>query len=103
MNITKHGVNSREELMPETFKCEHCGCEFSANYDEYYVRRGSQITSATSTTYIYRSTVVDVYVCSCPECHKIITKETQRVVEDPTITLTCEGKHEYKNCEQDLH
>lgn len=79
MVITKHGENAKENLMTEKFKCEQCGCEFSADYDEYYVSRGSSITSSSSLTYVYTTTVTDTYVCSCPECHKIVIKtEDQR-------------------------
>lgn len=88
MNITKHGVLSRDELNTETFKCKECGCEFTADYDEYYVEKGSCFTTSSSLVYTYTATATDTYVCSCPECHKIVTKTKQRTVENPAITLT---------------
>ena len=88
MNITKHGVNARDELMIEEFKCKNCGCEFAVDYDEYYVEKGSCFTTSSSLVYHYSTKVTDVYICSCPECHKIVTKTKERIVENPTITLT---------------
>lgn len=87
MRIRKHG-NNNDDLNTEDFKCENCGCEFSADYDEYYVEKGTTFTSSASTWYVFSSTVTDIYACSCPECHKIVTKTKQRTIENPTITLT---------------
>lgn len=87
MNITKHGENSKDKTMPEEFKCGQCGCEFTADYDEYYVEKESCWTASASTTYVYKATVTDNYICSCPECHKIVVKEKSRLIENPTITL----------------
>ena len=88
MNITKHGSCTEVELKKEEFRCEQCGCEFTADYDEYYVEKGSCFTTSSSLTYTYLTTVTDTYVCSCPECNKIVVKTKQRTVENPTITLT---------------
>ena len=88
MNITKHGSCTEVELNTEEFKCEQCGCEFTADYDEYYVEKGSCFTTSSSLWYVYRTNVVDTYVCSCPECNKIVVKTKQRTVENPAITLT---------------
>lgn len=86
MNIIKHGNCSKEELKPEEFRCEQCGCEFSADYDEYHIHKGSQFLSPSTNTYVYSCKVTDNYVCSCPECHKIVVKEKERTVETPCIT-----------------
>ena len=86
MKIIKHGVNDREELNTEEFKCKECGCEFTADYDEYYIHKGSQFSFPSTNTYVYSCKVMDHYVCSCPECHKIVIKEKERTVENPCIT-----------------
>lgn len=89
MNIKKHGCNPKEEQQTEEFKCEQCGCEFAAGYDEYYVERGSAWSGNYSGfSYTYSSYVTDKYICSCPECNKIVIKEKQRVVETPSISVT---------------
>ena len=88
MNITKHGNNTKEELNTEQFKCEQCGCEFTADYDEYYVEKGSCFTTSSSLVYTYYTNVTDTYACSCPECHKIVTKTKTRLASNPSITLT---------------
>ena len=88
MNITKHGEDSKEKLMTEEFECERCGCKFTADYDEYYVEKGTCFTTSASLTYTYSAKVTDIYVCSCPECHKIVTKTKERINENPCITLT---------------
>ena len=89
MNIKKHGCNQKEEQQTEEFKCEQCGCEFSAGYDEYYVERGSTWSGNYSVlSYTYSSYVTDKYICSCPECNKIVIKEKQRMVETPSISVT---------------
>lgn len=87
MNIIKHGaVASMADV--KTFKCGQCGCEFTADYDEYYLNKGSCFTSSSSLSYTYSTKVTDVYACSCPECHKIVTKEEERTIETPCITAT---------------
>ena len=90
MNIFKHGENTPLELKTEEFKCAQCGCQFTADYDEYYISKGSFITGlgSSSTYYTYTTNVTDTYICSCPECHKIVTKTKQRTVANPSITLT---------------
>ena len=88
MNIIQHGNESPEELNTEEFECGQCGCRFTADYDEYYVEKGSCFTTSSSLTYTYVATITDTYVCSCPECHRIVVKTKQRVNEHPTITLS---------------
>lgn len=93
MNILKHGENMSLELKTEEFKCKRCGCQFTADYDEYYVSKtdGSFLKGLgiSTTYYTYATSVTDVYICSCPECHKIVTKTKQRTVTNPdNITLT---------------
>ena len=88
MNIIKHGEQASDNLMTEEFECGQCGCKFTADYDEYYVENGSSFTTSSSLTYTYLTTIIDKYVCSCPECHKIVVKTKQRLNENPTITLT---------------
>ena len=88
MNVLKHGVNAETELKKEIFTCEQCGCEFAADYDEYYVNKGSSISGISTTVYTYSSKIIDVYICSCPECHKILTKNKERIIETPIVTYT---------------
>jgi hypothetical protein len=88
MNIIKHGEQAQAELMTENFKCDQCGCEFSADNDEYYVEKGSCFTTTSSLVYMYTATVTDTYVCSCPECHKIVTKTKERTIANPCCTVT---------------
>ena len=92
MNIEKHGVVPKNELNTEHFKCENCGCEFYANFDEYYIKKGSDFPrnnyDISSSVYVYKVTVTDNYICSCPECHKIVIKTKSRLKENPAITLT---------------
>lgn len=88
MNITKHGAESKKELMTEEFECKRCGCKFTADDDEYYVEKGTCFTTSASLTYTYSAKVTDIYVCSCPECHKIVTKTKERINENPCITVT---------------
>ena len=95
MNITKHGAESKEELMTEEFECKRCGCKFTADDDEFYVEKGTCFTTSVSLTYMYSAKVTDIYVCSCPECHKIVTKTKERINENPCITLTSNNKTEY--------
>lgn len=89
MDILKHGKFEKEEdSAVETFKCHYCGCEFSAKTDEYYIDKASEfdvdkygITSGTS--YVYSTMVMDTYVCSCPECHKIVKRSVERTIVNP--------------------
>lgn len=88
MKITKHG-ESKEKWGLEEFKCGNCGCEFTVDTDEYYVDQGSYgYTHLTSSTYLCQNYLTDTYVCSCPECHKIVTKSKSKSIEIPNITLT---------------
>ena len=89
MKITKHGdIVAEKELGKESFTCANCGCEFTADYDEYYIEKGTCITTSSSLSYTYSTNVTDKYICSCPECHKIVTKSKSRIAESPVITLT---------------
>ena len=100
MNIIKHGEEAKENLMTEEFECGQCGCKFTADYDEYYVEKGSSFTTSGSTYYTYNATVTDTYVCSCPECHKIVVKTKQRLYHAPNITLSGTDMSQYvpDNC-----
>ena len=86
MIITKHGKTAEHESVE--FICSKCGCVFSATFDEYYIDKGSAFSSLTTTNYVYRSTVTDYLVCSCPECHKIVVNKEERTIENPTISLS---------------
>ena len=86
MKITEHG-DKKYDRRPEEFKCRNCGCEFTADGDEYYLKKGLPCNSLSTTSLVYQATVVDTYVCSCPECHKIVIKEKNRDIDSPTITL----------------
>ena len=66
MNIIKHGNSAKDVLNTEEFRCEQCGCEFSADYDEYYVEKGSCFTTSSSMSYVYSAVVTDIYICCCP-------------------------------------
>ena len=87
MNINKHGVIKKEDLNTEEFKCEQCGCEFTADYDEYYIEKGTCFTTSSVLTHTYSSTVTDTYICSCPECHKVVAKTKTRI-ESSQVTLS---------------
>lgn len=86
MKITKHGKKAdKVRAGIEEFSCEKCGCEFEAKEDEYYVDNDSSGWNGyLSTTYISTS---KTYVCSCPECHKIVRK----VKYVPGYKITCNG------------
>lgn len=87
MKITKHGI--KHEQAVETFKCESCGCEFSAKKDEYYIDYdGASYTSFVNTCSISYTTK-DYLVCSCPECHKIVKKirERDNYIKSSSITV----------------
>ena len=88
MNVTKHGKIEMKLIDAEDFKCGNCGCEFYADEGEYYVEKGTCFTTSSTLTYTYCTNVTDTYVCSCPECHKIVTKTKQRTISNPTITLS---------------
>ena len=83
MNITKHGCIDYPKNIEE-FKCEQCGCEFTANDEEYYVDKANDY-DGISVVGSYSATVTDMYVCSCPECHLIIRKGKQRVRDIPVM------------------
>lgn len=86
MKINKHGKKFTEEKT-ESFKCERCGCEFSAKEDEYYVDvcAGDNFPPGGSLT--LPAVSVDYHVCSCPECHKIVKNKHERQNFTP-YTLT---------------
>ena len=116
MHIKKHGKKYKEsENHKETFKCDKCGCEFTAELDEYYVDSNSGFVCPDNPTitltsnyydsvtpthtdntkisgtdnsswYKYTWSSQDTYVCSCPECHKIVTKRVLKT--NPVITAT---------------
>ena len=88
MNIKKHGVLGDLESKLEEFKCESCGCEFVVNDEEYYIDKGSQFSEGiTANSWQYSAFVHDCFVCSCPECYKIVTKTKDRTVTNPCITV----------------
>lgn len=96
MKIKKHGKHyqKEEQIKTEKFECKECGCEFTAKDDEYYVDYGTgNLTSSTtsSITYTWSTTVTDWYICSCPECHKIVKKPKLRdtTSTSPYYTVTC--------------
>lgn len=98
MKIKKHGdtYNKGAEEKKEKFKCENCGCEFTAEEDEYYRDYGGadapDWTNTVSLTYTVRSVTKDYLVCSCPECYKIVKKIKERkssysyTFSSPTVT-----------------
>ena len=78
MKIIEPNIEAGEE----EFICK-CGCKFIAEKDEYYVERESEFSGIT-----YKTQVTDVYVCSCPQCHKIVTKEKTRKTNNFNISST---------------
>lgn len=82
MKIKKHGstyINNQDKT--EEFVCQNCGCKFTVKNDEYYIDYGGADNSwvvSSSITYTWSSTIKDYYVCSCPECHKIVKKVHER-------------------------
>ena len=80
MKIKKHGDKIEKKSKPVSFKCDNCGCEFSAKEDEYYrdfggaEKSGSIWSGSISVSY----TIKDYLVCSCPECYKIVKVEDER-------------------------
>lgn len=53
MNIIKEGNPNYKLCGQKRFKCDSCGCEWEANYDEYF--------SYVSPAY-----------CVCPNCRAIV-------------------------------
>lgn len=86
MKIKKHGTNISKEYGKEKFVCEYCGCEFVANRDEYYsmTKQSDSCAYLTSTCISYNTTTIDIFICSCPECHRILEKERTRDDTDNT-------------------
>ena len=88
MNIMKHGVLHDADVKFEEFTCESCGCEFTADSEEYYIDKGSPFEEGiTLNSWQYTAVVHDVFVCSCPECQKIVIKMKDRTVTNPCITV----------------
>ena len=85
MNIKRHGktLKSKEELQ---FECKNCGCEFTAEEDEYYTDYNAG--EETDPSYlVLKSTMIDYIVCSCPECHKIV-----KIIKERNIVNYCNTK-----------
>lgn len=84
MKIRKHGSEYDKTLKKdnsEKFDCDNCGCEFTAKQDEYYVDCGGAdygTYTNINLNYTISSVIRDYYVCSCPECHKIVKKVHER-------------------------
>lgn len=89
MKISKHGKKYKTNGSEE-FKCDNCGCEFTAEKDEYYIHAGDWPTVTTSCVIGY--SITDYLVCSCPECHKIVKKTRTRpnTIYTP-LTITSSG------------
>ena len=84
MKVKKHG-NKIKETKTESFECKSCGCEFEAKEDEFYIdKRGAEpCYEKKDVCTISISTVEkDYFVCSCPECHKIVLKIHEREKEN---------------------
>lgn len=81
MNVTKHGKDKEEKVIAESFICENCGCEFTAKENEFYVEHRPYSINGLSATYFTCGYATDKYICSCPECHKIIVKEKQKYAD----------------------
>ena len=87
MKIHKHGdtYNKEDSEPKEKFKCEKCGCEFNCELFEYYADLGGgepyEYGNINLTISTSKSTITDYLVCSCPECHKIVTKPRERKKE----------------------
>ena len=94
MKINKHG-KKHEESKKEEFRCDNCGCEFAVKPDEYYIDYGARVAYGpkdcttyelhTNYTVTVSTTMKDVYVCSCPECHKIVKKEKEHANSNITV------------------
>ena len=72
MEIKKHGKKYQNKDGKESFVCEKCGCEFTAKEDDYYKDGNCSITTNSLSNYLAYSSCS--YICSCPECHKIVKK-----------------------------
>ena len=97
MKIKKHGKKYNEEDNFEVFECEKCGCVFRADEDEYYVDSG-KLNDGISLTYTV--CVNDTYICSCPECHKIVKKykdKTNSAWTASTVTINTNKMNAVKN------
>ena len=92
MKITKHGKFTEKDK-GEEFTCLNCGCKFTCDKDEYHVESNNWFSNGDNTL-TYSATVNDIYVCSCPECHKIVRKNKARL--NGSITVTGDGDN-YKN------
>lgn len=71
MNIAKSGEAVYNKPIAEVFECPHCGCVFYADRDEYYVEFAYDALATTTVVPSAGAT----YICSCPECHRIVTKQ----------------------------
>ena len=94
MKIKKHGSTYVGQDKTEEFTCQNCGCKFTVKENEYYIDYGgandSNWTISSTVTYTWSSIIKDYYVCSCPECHKIIKKTHERTNYNYcTLTGTC--------------
>ena len=91
MRLIEHGNTHKEdELELEEFKCDQCGCKFEADKTEYYQHESSysyplQSSNLSSITYCYPGFIN--YICSCPECHKIIVKQKSNTYKSYWSTL----------------
>ena len=91
MKILEHGTHVEKEDGVEKFACSECGCIFKAEQGEYYVDYGTNgyhFSSVTVSSCTIPMTVTDTYACSCPECHKIVTKEKKRETNTYTWTVS---------------
>lgn len=61
MKIIKHG----NKLVLRRFLCRKCGCEFEADYDEYFK--------------IWEE-MIPIFECDCPEC-RAVAREKEDVTE----------------------
>ena len=89
MIVTKHGETS-EIKDCERFKCNNCNCEFECNTDEYYIDYcGAETPKEIIAVPIDSNiSVQDYYVCSCPECHKIVKKVHTRIIRSSYMSAT---------------
>lgn len=78
MKILEHGTYTKKEDSTEKFTCPECECVFKAKQSEYYVDHGTYGTTYNSVSLTYPVTFTDTYACSCPECHKMVTKTKKR-------------------------
>ena len=92
MKITKHGKKHDEKYESKTFKCKECNCEFTAGKDEFYEHTTNSWDDAQLSGTICASYKIKHYICSCPECHKII-----HMTETKTDYLNCSVTADYNN------